>query len=160
VMNHASSNKTLQRYAVILLFQFRVQNDGKSNKRRTCEKRLIHLHAENARTAMRQAKMYGRRATYSYENSTGGIVYFEFVGVLDLLRLGIECQEDELWYRISEMVEPMERRKKIIPSDDDLRAFANDRPRGLPLTKLAKGRPDALLTREAKAALERMNRMP
>jgi hypothetical protein len=96
VMNHASSNKTLQRFAVILLFQFRVEYDGKSSKRRICEKRLIHVHAENARTALRRAKVYGRKASHSYGNSTSGTVYFEFVGVLDLLRLGIECQEGEL----------------------------------------------------------------
>src|SRR5262245_17881870 len=87
-----------QRYSAMLLFQFRVVTAGVSNKRRLCEKRLILLTAPDGRAALRAAKKRGRAAQHSYLNEDGGRVRFEFVGVLDLLHLGPECESGEVYY--------------------------------------------------------------
>lgn len=119
----------LSRYAAMLLFQFRVVSNGKSNQRRTCEKRLIGFKAKDARTALRYAKLRGREAECSYRNTDGGTVHFEFVGLQDLLHLGSECDRDEVWYDIVELVQPMERRGRLIPPEAELQALAEDRTR-------------------------------
>src|SRR5947209_2634511 len=103
-----SRTSTARLFSALLLFQFRVEYDGRSDKRRTCEQRMILLQAATAQAALRLAKQRGRRAQHRYRNAAGGVVHFEFVGVLDLLHLGIECEADEVWYGISEMSEPLE----------------------------------------------------
>jgi hypothetical protein len=113
----------------MLLFQFRVVMAGVSNKRRLCEKRLILLDAADGQEALRAAKRRGRQAQHKYLNGTGGRVHFEFVGVLDLLRLGPECEADGVWYDLVRLVEPMERRARLLPSESRLQAIAADRHR-------------------------------
>lgn len=109
-----------QRYAAMLLFQFRVVTSGVSNSRRLCEKRLILLTAPDGRAALKTAKCRGRKAQHSYLNGDGGRVRFEFVGVLDLLHLGVECEPDEVYYQLCRHTKPMERRAKLLPPESRL----------------------------------------
>src|SRR5262249_53698728 len=118
------SRASQDRYAAKLLFQFRVMVDGKPNKKRTCEERVIVLSAETADAALKKAKAYGKAAKHTYKNNYGNSVHFELVGILDLLRLGAECEDDEVWYDITERLEPMERRRSIIPPEKKLNAIA------------------------------------
>jgi hypothetical protein len=53
----------------------------------------------------------------------------EFVGVLDLIELDPECEEDEVWYEIKTSLRPMERRAKLLPADKDLAAIRCSRIR-------------------------------
>lgn len=115
------------RYAAKLLFQFRVIAADWVNKRRLCEERIILLEAMSAGEALRFAKKKGREAQHSYKNSDGNRVRFEFVGILDLLQLGVECEEGEVWYEIKERLLPMERKVDIIPPEADLCAIRNER---------------------------------
>ena len=55
---------------------------------------------------------------------------FELVGVLDLLYLSAACEPDEVWYDICEMVEPMERKERLIPPESELQAIAEERDYG------------------------------
>ena len=50
----------------------------------------------------------------------GESVHFEFVGVTDLLRLGVECDPDEVWWEMNRLLMPSERRDRYIPSDERL----------------------------------------
>src|ERR1700687_811119 len=110
-MARKGKQKSVRRYSAFLLFQFRVEYSGEPpGKRRLCEKRLVLIEAPHAKAALRAAKSCGKQAQYSYENSDGGTVHFEFICVLDLLHLGIECEDNEVWYNVFEMVEPMERK--------------------------------------------------
>lgn len=115
-----------RRYAAMLLFQFRVITAGTSDRRRLCEKRLILLTAPDGRAALRAAKHRGRAAQYGYLNAAGGKVRFEFVGVLDLLHLGSECEPDEVWYQLCRLQEPMERRSRLLPPESRWQAIAED----------------------------------
>lgn len=109
-----------RRYAAMLFFQFRVVTEGVAKKRRLCEKRLIVFRAANGRAAVREAKRRGRQAQHNYLGARGGRVYFEFVGVLDLLHLGPECDDDEVWYEFHRLQEPMERREQLLPPESEL----------------------------------------
>jgi hypothetical protein len=115
----------MKRYAAKLLFQFRVVVDGDSGKRRICEERIITLEAKSARKALALAKRKGRMSQFLYKNSDGNPVHFEFIGVMDLLCLGIECDEDEVWYDIVEHLLPLERKQRFIPPESDLNAIRN-----------------------------------
>jgi len=123
------SETSNSRYSAKLLFQFRVDLGSSSGKRRLCEERIVLVHAPSAGAALAAAKRKGEKAEHHYENDQGNQVYFEFFGVMDLLELGCECGEDEAWYDIVERLLPMERRGKLIPPEDELCAFRNERPR-------------------------------
>ncbi len=110
----------MSRYAAKLLFQFRVDIDGDPGKRRLCEERIINFSARSPRQAMRTAKRRGKNGEHSYKNSKGNTVSFEFVGIMDLMILGLEAEAEEVWYEIRERLLPMERQGKIIPDDEVL----------------------------------------
>ena len=114
-----------KRFSALLLFQFRVMVDGDPGKRRICEKRIIHFRARNGRSALEHAKTRGRESEYHYKNSQGNDVFFEFIGVKDLMGLGAECEDDEVWYQIVQMMTPMERKSQIIPPESELAAILN-----------------------------------
>lgn len=116
----------MNRYSAKLMFQFRVDLGDDSGKRRLCEERIVVLQAASAKSALAQAKRRGRKAEYSYRNTDGNQVYFEFVGILDLLHLGPECEPDEVWYDIRERLLPMERRDAILPPETELNAIRNN----------------------------------
>jgi hypothetical protein len=116
-------SKKGERYSAKLLFQYRVVVGGKSNVMRTCEERMIVLHARNAQAALASAKRSGKLAEFKYDNDDSNPVYFEFVGILDLLCLGVECREDEVWYDIKVIKQPKERRKLVLPNESKLNAI-------------------------------------
>jgi hypothetical protein len=115
-----SLSRYMTRFAAKLLFQFRVDFDGDSGKRRLCEERIINFSARSSREALHKAKCRGKKGEHSYKNSDGNTVAFEFVGILDLMSLGVEAEADEVWYDIRERLLPKERRHEIIPTDEVL----------------------------------------
>jgi hypothetical protein len=118
--------KLLRRYSAALLFQYRVMVSGSSGKRRLCEKRIIHFRASDAHAALAHAKRLGKESEHHYRNDEGNPVFFEFVGVRDLIGCDPVCGPDEVWYEIVEMVQPMERRKRLIPPESQLCAIRNN----------------------------------
>ncbi len=121
-------NVDAARYCAKLLFQFRVVVNGDSRARRLCEERMLVFRAASPRLALAEAKRRGRAAQHRYRNNAGEAVHFEFVGILDLLQLGVECEADEVWYDLVERVRPMERRHAILPKEDALNAIRLARP--------------------------------
>ena len=122
-----SSTKTAEipRYSAKLLFQFRVMVDGSAGVRRICEERIVTFSAKHGKAALREGKRRGRLAEHRYENNDGNPVHFEFVGVLEVLRLDPACEADEVWYEITERVRPMERKASIIPPESQLSEIRN-----------------------------------
>ena len=116
----------MNRYAAKLLFQFRVDIDGDAGKRRTCEERIVVTTARSAASALTKSKRKGHSAQHDYCNNDGNAVFFEFVGVMDLLELGAESDPDEVWYDIRERLLPMERREVFIPPEAKLNAVRNE----------------------------------
>ena len=83
------------------------------------------IHAPGAKKALSLAKRRGKIAEHSYTNDAGSTVNFEFVGIMDLLHLGVECDPDEVWYNITQRKLPMERADEILPQESDLNAIRN-----------------------------------
>lgn len=100
--------------------------NGSPGKRRLCEKRIIHLRASDARAALKHAKRRGKEAEHHYRNHEGIAVFFESVGVRDLIGCDLVCEPDEVWYQTVKMVQPMERRGQLIPPESQLCAMRND----------------------------------
>lgn len=119
----------MSRYAAKLLFQFRVEIDDDPGKRRVCEERIINFKARSPCEALRRAKRRGREGEFSYKNSDGNKVSFQFVGIMDLMSLGIEADADEVWYDIRERLMPMEQREKILPKESALLSRLSGRTR-------------------------------
>lgn len=94
-------------------------------KRRLCEERIIVLSANDSKAALREAKRRGRIVQHQYKNNEGNPVHFEFIGILELLRLDPACEMDEVWYDIKERIRPMERKATIIPPETRLSAMRN-----------------------------------
>jgi hypothetical protein len=124
------------------LFQFRVMVNGNPGVRRLCEDRIIVLRAAGARSALAKARARGKAAEYQHPNADGTPVFFEFIGVTDLLKLGVECEPGEVWYDILQKVKPMERRGKLIPAPERLNAIAWERS-DKPLERTGKTRRSA-----------------
>src|SRR5262245_50346767 len=109
-------NMQRKRYAAKLLFQFRIIVNGKAASRRVCEERIIVFKEQSDQRALRYANSRGRQAQCTCRNSDKNTVAFEFVGVRDMIQLGLECKPDEVWYDIKEIFRPMERQSQLIPS--------------------------------------------
>jgi hypothetical protein len=99
--------------------------DGSPGKRRTCEERIVTISSRDGMTALREAKRQGRVAQHKYKNSDGNFVHFDFIGVMELLRLDTACEPNEVWYDITERLRPMERRASVLPSERRLSAIRN-----------------------------------
>lgn len=52
----------------------------------------------------------------------GGEVFFEFVGILDLVELGRAREPNEVWSRLHERLRPSERRRQLVPPERTLTA--------------------------------------
>ena len=122
---HEVKKNSKKRFAAKLLFQFRVQVAGDSGKRRICEQRIVVITAKYAKSALLEAKKKGRAAEHNYKNNEDWPVYFEFIGVMELLCLDPACENDEVWFEIVERILPMERKQRLLPQETKLNAIRN-----------------------------------
>jgi len=67
----------------------------------------IFVDARSAASELTKSKRKGHIAEHDYLNSDGNTVFLEFVGVMELLALGTECDSGEVWYDIRIRVLPM-----------------------------------------------------
>lgn len=121
---HARSIRSKARFAAKLLFQYRVGREGES-KFRICEERIVILSKRTPESAYAEAIGIGKASCESFVNEEGKSVAIEFVGIVDMMDLGLESESNEVWYEIKTMLRPMERRSKLIPPKERLSAFRN-----------------------------------
>ena len=112
----------MNRYSAKLLFQFRIDVSTRDESR-LCEERIITYSADSADAALETAKQKGADSVHDYLNDEGHTVFFEFVGVLDLLELGSECDPEDVWYDILEHELPLH-----VPDESELSAIRDGRP--------------------------------
>jgi hypothetical protein len=115
--------ETKKRYAAKLFFQFRVVINGESSKFRTVEELIVLIKSDCAKSALDKIKSIAKNKEYSYLNNDGNTVFYEFIGVIDLIQLGIECEKNEVWYEIKTKLKPMENKKRLIPDEHELSAI-------------------------------------
>jgi len=113
-------------YAVCLLFQFKTELNNKVNKRRVCEERIYHINCNNAEDAYQKAINIGKNEEFYYMKDKKK-VYFEFIGIIDLIELSELEEKNVVWSRYIEKVTPMERKDKIIPPKDKLTVFKSSK---------------------------------
>lgn len=111
-----------KKFAALMLFQFRNVKKNKVNKKRVCEERIIIFEEDTADSAYRKALKRGKEEETEYEDS-GVKILFEFVGIMEMVELGASFEDDEVWCRLIEKIEPMENKNKLIPKKTHLLAF-------------------------------------
>lgn len=112
----------MARYAAKLLFQYRFPNEPQ-NCYRTVEEKLVGTEADSAKSAYDFFRERGSIDARQFTNDDGLVVRFEFIGILEMIHLGEEADEDEWWYSVRRMKAPMERRSRLIPNASELSAF-------------------------------------
>jgi len=111
----------MERYAVKLLFQFRIGFVSHC-KMRTCEEKIVLFQVDKIHDDIIQiANNRGQEDEFNYIDDNDEVVYYEFIGIVDICHLGIEVEEDEVWYDIKTLLNPMERKNKLLPTLDRLR---------------------------------------
>jgi Domain of unknown function (DUF4288) len=111
------------KYAAKLLFQYRIVKKIGYDKKRLCEESIVQFEATAPKDAVRKAKSIGKTWQFKYKNTHGNFVRFEFVGILELRAMGDELEKYQVWYEFKELVEPMERKRKILPNESQLAAI-------------------------------------
>lgn len=87
----------MKRYSAKLLFQYRIDIDGDPGRFRTVEERIVTTHSPDGRSALQAFKDTGRADESSYVNDDGNPVFIEFVGVVDMMELDLECRQSDVW---------------------------------------------------------------
>ena len=127
-IKRVTKQREVLRFAAKLLYQFRVEYEGVSDMMRLCEERIVSIPAKTPRLALAVAKRRGKSDQHVYKNDAGANVHIEFVGVMDLLHLGVECQDGDVWYELTKRKMPMEHASKLIPAEEDLSAIRHFYP--------------------------------
>jgi hypothetical protein len=121
-MHQRNVRQKFNKYASKLLFQFRFDNEGKGGFR-TIEERICLIEAESAERAYEKFLNKGKSLRRVFKNSEGERCTFEFIGIMDMMHLGIECEPGEVWYEFRKMKFPMERKGNLLPRKEALSAI-------------------------------------
>ena len=121
----------MQQYSAKLLFQWRPVRNERTRKRRACEERIITFAARSPKAALQKANRVATSENYAERHGELRL-YFEFVGVLQLVELvGAETDPHvrEVWWEYVERLSPSERKAKLIPRPSQLQALREEFPR-------------------------------
>ena len=88
---------------------------------RLSEERIIVFTARSGRAAVERAKRLGRQGELRYD---GGL-RLRFVGVLQLMELGGECEEGEVWWEFRRRRRAKERARALVPAEKTLYVFTD-----------------------------------
>jgi hypothetical protein len=84
----------MRRFAAKLLFDWYPDPVTGSRFKRLFEERIVVLSAKSGKTALAAAKRLGRQSELRYESGHR----LRFVGLMQLMELGSECREGEVWW--------------------------------------------------------------
>jgi len=84
----------MKRFASKLLFDWYPDPVTGSRFKRLFEERIVVFEAKSANAAVAMAKRLGERSEVRYESGHR----LRFVGLLQLMELGTECAEGEVWW--------------------------------------------------------------
>ena len=111
----------MNKFSVKLLFQFRIDTKKDKAKMRTCEERIVIFEVTNKETLIDNAIQRGKNSEFDFLNDDDDVVYFEFIGIVDICHLGVEVENDEVWYDIKTLLTPMERKSNLIATKEKLK---------------------------------------
>ena len=121
-MKAVSAHQELNRYAAKMLFQYRFYTEPVVSYR-IVEERIVLITSKSSRDAYNLFTKKGKSYERKFKNDEGEEGRFEFIGIQEMVHLGIECEDDEVWYSLKKMKLPMERCKKFIPEKSNLSAI-------------------------------------
>ena len=110
-------------YPAKLLFQYRRKHGRRISKRCLCEERIVTFKSPHPEAALATAKRLGRDSEHDYAAADGGHIYFEFLGIIDLIDVSIGSDEGEVWFEFYERLTPRKRLSKLIPKESELTAL-------------------------------------
>ena len=109
----------MARYAAKLLLDWNPDPITGGRVMRLSEERIVVFPARSARAALVKAKQLGREAELRYDSGHR----LRFVGILQLMELGVECAEGEVWWELRRRRRAKERARALLPAERDLWAF-------------------------------------
>jgi len=122
----------MNQYSCKLLFQWNPCRDGEEyRKRRVCEERIYTYMANTPEEALAKAKKSGNDGCFDHEVEDGH-VYFQFVGVLEIIGLIDNDKGSEVWYEIVERVVQDEKLDHLIPQEEELVLFRKNKKKLMP----------------------------
>jgi hypothetical protein len=108
----------MARYAAKLLFDWNPDPTTGGRVMRLSEERIVVFPARSARASLVKAKRLGREAELRYDSGHR----LRFVGILQLMELGVECAEGEVWWELRRR-RGKERATSLLPAERDLWVF-------------------------------------
>lgn len=93
-----TERKKSVRYAIMLLFSYRIGKRTSSPVTR--EIRILHYQKYTRDNAIKKAESTGQSSEHDFVNDQGQKVYYRFDRIVDVLELGIETDENEVWYDV------------------------------------------------------------
>jgi len=88
---------------------------------RRCEEKTLIFTIKNSEDIISLSIESAKKLEFNYINNCNKKVFFEYIGILDICHLGIEIEDNEVWYNIKTMLTPMERKDKILPNINQLK---------------------------------------
>jgi hypothetical protein len=117
----------MARYAAKLLFDWNPDPITGSRVMRLSEERIIVFAARSPRASVEKAKRLGRQAELRYDSGH----QLRFVGILQLMELGVECADGEVWWELRRRRRAKERASNLLPAEAALWVFSSgSRPAG------------------------------
>jgi uncharacterized protein DUF4288 len=112
----------MRQYAAKLLFRYRHASRAKNGQRYLCEERIVTFDARSPNAALAKAKRLARSAGFKFRVVGGGRAFFESVGIMELMELGVETVSGEVWWEIYSR-KLSGRRTQLVPPERKLRVF-------------------------------------
>jgi hypothetical protein len=100
----------MARYAAKLLLDWNPDPITGGRVMRLSEERIVVFPARSARAALVKAKRLGREAELRYDSGHR----LRFVGILQLMELGVACGEEEVWWELRRRRRTKERAKALL----------------------------------------------
>jgi len=88
---------------------------------RLTEERIVVFEARSARASIERAQRLGKQGQVRYRSGHR----LRFVGVLQLMELGLECAEGEVWWEFRRRRRAKERAKVLLPGKRLLWVFTD-----------------------------------
>ena len=80
---------------------------------RLSEERIVVFPARSPRASVERAKRLGRQAELRYDSGHR----LRFVGILQLMELGVECAPGEVWWEFRRRRRARERARTLVPAE-------------------------------------------
>jgi hypothetical protein len=114
----------MKRFAAKFLFDWYPDPVTGSRFNRLFEERIVVFNAKSASTALTAAKRLGERSELRYESGQR----LRFVGLMQLMELGAECAEGEVWWEFRRRRMTMGQAKaRLLPANRALYVFTDGR---------------------------------